>query len=396
MNFYYEGIDLVTRQSVHGEYDAVSEQGVVRWLEEQHIEALSVHLSEKKEKNGRAVRNSDLVLPLQELATLTEQGVTLIDSLKALSENDENPVLARGFLGIASEIEGGQSFSAALSESSLPFPKYVAHLISAGESAGQLTVALSNASQQLSYDESVREDLRGALTYPLVLISAGLIAMLIIFISVVPKFTHLLDSDGDLPMLAAFVLNAGRVANDSPWLLLAVGALFFVGSMLIFTNKAVRHALMNVVIEVPVFGPWLAEQDSARWASLCSSMLKARVNLLTALTLAADSCEYTRRRHRASQMIKDVQEGESFSDALKKARLIPATSLSLIASGDKTGQLADMLAAVAKLHDASCKRRMKQVLQLVEPLAILVVGALIGVMILGIVQAITASTDLAI
>jgi general secretion pathway protein F/type IV pilus assembly protein PilC len=95
-------------------------------------------------------------------------------------------------------------------------------------------------------------------------------------------------------------------------------------------------------------------------------------------------------------MIKDVEEGESFSDALKKARLIPATSLSLIAAGDKTGQLADMLAAVAKLHDASCKRRMKQVLQLVEPLAILVVGALIGVMILGIVQAITASTDLAI
>ena len=184
MNFYYEGIDLVTKQSVHGEYDAVSEQRVVHWLEEQHIEALTVRLSEKKEKNGRAVRNSDLVLPLEELSTLTSQGVTLIDSLKALSENDENPLMARGFLAIASEIEGGKSFSVALSESSLPFPKYVSHLISAGESAGQLTVALSNASQQLSYDESVREDLRGALTYPIVLVSAGFIAMLIIFFSV--------------------------------------------------------------------------------------------------------------------------------------------------------------------------------------------------------------------
>ena len=396
MNFYYEGIDLVTKQSVHGEYDAVSEQRVVHWLEEQHIEALTVRLSEKKEKNGRAVRNSDLVLPLEELSTLTSQGVTLIDSLKALSENDENPLMARGFLAIASEIEGGKSFSVALSESSLPFPKYVSHLISAGESAGQLTVALSNASQQLSYDESVREDLRGALTYPIVLVSAGFIAMLIIFFSVVPKFTHLLDSEVDLPTLAALVLNAGRIANEAPWLLLLLGSSLFGVSMLIVANKAVRHAFLNVAIEAPVFGPWLAEQDSARWASLCSSMLKARVNLLTALTLAADSCEYTRRRHRASQMIKDVEEGESFSDALKKARLIPATSLSLIAAGDKTGQLSDMLAAVAKLHDASCKRRMKQVLQLVEPLAILVVGILIGVMILGIVQAITASTDLVI
>ena len=95
-------------------------------------------------------------------------------------------------------------------------------------------------------------------------------------------------------------------------------------------------------------------------------------------------------------MIKDVEEGESFSAALKLARLIPATSLNLVAVGDKTGQLAQMLAAVAELHDASCKRRMKQVLQLIEPIAILIVGVLIGIMILGIVQAITASTDLVI
>ena len=133
----------------------------------------------------------------------------------------------------------------------------------------------------------------------------------------------------------------------------------------------------------------------ARWASLSSAMLTARVDLLKALSLAAESCQYERRRDRAMQMIRDIEEGESFSDALKRARLISATSLNLVLVGDKTGQLAQMLAAVAELHDTACKRRMKQVLQLIEPIAIVVVGVFIGVMILGIVQAITSSTDLA-
>lgn len=395
MKFYYEGIDLSTQQSVRGEWEAVSRQDVVRGLEQQRIEALKVQLVEHKLNQGRKVKNSDLVLPLQELATLMEQGVTLIEALKALSENDEHQKLANGFSLIVQDVESGQSFSEAIVKSELPFPAFVSPLISGGEATGQLAVALRNASNQMSYDQSVREDLRGALTYPLVLIAAGLVAMLIIFISVVPKFTHLLDSSSDLPLLASMVLNTGRVAGDSPWILLGLAMLPLSCFAFLFANASARKKATNIAIELPVIGPWLAEQDMARWASLSSAMLTARVDLLKALSLAAESCQYERRRDRAMQMIRDIEEGESFSDALKRARLISATSLNLVLVGDKTGQLAQMLAAVAELHDTACKRRMKQVLQLIEPIAIVVVGVFIGVMILGIVQAITSSTDLA-
>ncbi|MBN7828156.1 type II secretion system F family protein, partial [Bowmanella dokdonensis] len=91
---------------------------------------------------GRRVTVSDLVIPLQELATLTDSGVALIDAVKALAQNDEHPNLAKGFMSIASRIEGGESFSSAIKASSLPFPGYVAHLVSAGELGGQLSQAL--------------------------------------------------------------------------------------------------------------------------------------------------------------------------------------------------------------------------------------------------------------
>ncbi|MBN7820436.1 type II secretion system F family protein [Bowmanella yangjiangensis] len=396
MKFRYQGIEIATEQRVEGEIDAVSYAEAIRQLADRRIEAFALEEYTKPTKHGRKVKVSDLVLPLQELATLTRSGVALIDAVKALAQNEEHPNLARGFAAIASRIEGGDTLSSAILESGLPFPEYVAHLVSAGEAGGQLAGALSDASAQMNYEQSVKSDIQSALTYPLVLIGSGLVAMLIIFFAVVPKFSHMLDGDKELPTLAFLVLSAGRSANESPLLLFGfVGALVLL-IVLVLGNPKVRRALMDRIIDLPVIGPWLAEQDAARWASLCAAMLLARVNLLTALKLSAASCAYTKRRKRALAMIQDVQDGVAFTEALSRSRLVPGTSLNLVAVGDKTGQLAEMLKAVAALHDTSCKRRMKQVLTLMEPIAILIVGVLIGVMILGIVLAITASTDIAI
>jgi general secretion pathway protein F len=396
VNYLYEGIELSSKQQIKGEIEAVSQQEASRLLAEKRIEVFVLTLATVTPRRGRKVSVADLVIPLQELATLTSSGVSLIDAVKALAQNDEHPNLAKGFASIASRIEGGESLSAALKESTLPFPDYVAHLVSAGELGGKLPLALGNASEQLNYDQAVKNDLRSALTYPIVLISAGLGAMLIIFFAVVPKFSHLLDGNKELPALAYGVLTAGQYANDSPYIVLAVilGVVLFLVS--VFTNATIKRRMMDLALELPVIGPWLSELDAARWASLCSAMLLSRVNLVVALKLAAQSCAYTHRKSRALSMVADVESGVTFTEALERSRLVPSTSLNLVSVGDKTGQLAEMLKAVAKLHDASCKRRMKQVLTLVEPIAILIVGVLIGVIILGIVLAITASTDIAI
>jgi general secretion pathway protein F/type IV pilus assembly protein PilC len=174
----------------------------------------------------------------------------------------------------------------------------------------------------------------------------------------------------------------------------AAGILIF--AIMFFTNRSVRTKLANIDIGMPLLGPWLSEQDAARWASLCGAMLSARVGLLNALTLAAQSSIFTRRKQRALKMVDDIQSGVSMPDAIARAGTLPGTSLNLITVGDKTGKLAEMMQAVAKLHDEACKRKMKQVMTLIEPLAILVVGVLIGIMILGVVLAITASTDMAL
>lgn len=396
MKFDYSGVDLTTQQTVSGDIEAFSDAEALRELQKRRIEVIS--LNQQKEKLGkkRKVSVADLALPLQEMATLTESGVVLVDALNALAKNKEHAGLAIGFKKLASLIESGESFSSAIEQSSLPFPEYVQYLVKAGELSGELATALRNASSQLNYDEELKNDLRSALTYPLVLIGSGIVAMIIIFFAVVPKFSHLLNGDTELPTLAYLVLSAGKFANDNPYLLFGGAAGILIFTIMFFTNRSVRTKLANIAIEMPLLGPWLSEQDAARWASLCGAMLSARVGLLNALTLAAQSSIFIRRKQRALKMVDDIQSGVSMPDAIARAGTLPGTSLNLITVGDKTGKLAEMMQAVAKLHDEACKRKMKQVMTLIEPLAILVVGVLIGIMILGVVLAITASTDMAL
>jgi len=196
--------------------------------------------------------------------------------------------------------------------------------------------------------------------------------------------------------LAYVVLSAGKFANDSPLILVFVGIAIVSAFVVVLSNKNIQTKLFDKMLSLPVIGDWLAEQDAARWSALCAAMLQARVNLNETLALAALSSGFQSRKRRAEIMVSSIEAGEAFSEALKKADLLPATSLNLIRVGDKTGKLPEMLAAVSKLHDESCKRRMKKVLTILEPAAILIVGGLIGVMIMGIVLAITASTDIAI
>lgn len=396
MKFDYRGIDLTTEQMISGDMEALSEAEALRELQKRRIEVVS--LAPHKDKLGkiRKVSVTDLVLPLQEMATLTESGVVLIDALNALAKNKEHVGLSHGFKKLASFVESGETFSSAINQSQLPFPDYVKYLVQAGELSGELAEALRNASSQLNYDEALKNDLRAALTYPAVLVGSGIVAILIIFFAVVPKFSHLLDSDVTLPTLAYAVLSAGKFANDNPYLLFggASVSILLIGTF--FTNRKIRMKLANIAIDMPLIGPWLVEQDAARWASLCGAMLTARVSLLNALTLAAQSSVFISRKKSALRIVEDIQSGLSMPQAIERAGTLPNTSLNLIAVGDKTGKLAEMMQAIAKLHDEACKRRMKQVMTLIEPLAILIVGVLIGVMILGVVLAITASTDMAI
>ena len=159
------------------------------------------------------------------------------------------------------------------------------------------------------------------------------------------------------------------------------------------TNETFRQKAIDLLGQTPIVGHWIAETDTARWSSVMAALLVSRAELINSLELAANAVKSTRRRSRLEVVMRDIKAGESLADSLEKANVLTTTGYNLIRAGEKTGKLPLMMKSVARLYDEGARNRMKKVMAMIEPIAILLIGSLIGSIILGVILAITSVND---
>ena len=344
----------------------------------------------------RRLRTQERVTAFQELSVLLGSGVSLGDAVQAQARGSSHPEIGAAFQSIAAALLRGQSFREALRGTGLDLPAYVHHLVEAGELSGRLADALRRAVEQMQYDQRVASELRSSLLYPAILIVAGFTAVLLVFVFVIPQFSNLLDEAEQLPLLAEVVLRTGVWFNENAMFVAgALVAALAVGATLL-RQPAMRQHARDALAALPVLGEWQGELDTAKWASLMSAMLESRVSLLDALGLASRGVRLTRRRATLEQAIGDVRGGASLSASLEKRGALTPTAYNLLRVGEQSGQLPEMLRALATLYEENGTRRMKRFLTVIEPLAILLIGAFLGVIMIGIILAITSVNDIAI
>ena len=359
-----------------------------------------VDISERRPAEQSWFRSSpspqEQVTTFHELATLLESGVSLRDAVEAQASSSHHPQLASGFRSISGALMRGENLREAVGNSRLKLPSYVYQLIEAGELSGQLAQALRQAVNQMQYDQRVAADMRGALLYPSILVVSGCLAILVVFIFVIPQFSSLLRDGADLPFLAQAVLGTGIWFGDNLSLAAGLLAAAAVCIAVLSRQQRVRQTVRDSLSRLPVLGAWFAETDTAKWASLMSAMLTSRVTLLDALKLAAQGVQISRRRELLEQATADVRGGASLPVALEKHRALTPTGYNLLKVGEQSGRLAETMEALARLHEDNSRRRMKRFLALVEPLAVLVVGGFLGLIMIGIILAISGANDIAI
>lgn len=341
----------------------------------------------------RRLRAQELTVSFHELATLLESGVSLGDAILAQSRGSHHPALAAGFTAIGKGLTQGENFLGALRVSGLPLPDYVYHLVEAGELSGELAAALRQGVQQMEYDQKVASEFKNALTYPAILVTAGIAAVFFVFVFVVPQFTNLLDDSNDLPLLAEVVLRTGAWFNDNA-LLVAAAAVALVAILItLFRRPAVQQRCMDGLARLPLLSAWLSEADTAKWASVMSAMLASRVELMDALGLAARGVRISRRRAGLGRAEADVRGGVSLAEALEKQDALTPTGYNLVRVGEQSGQLAQMLRSLATLYEQNSTRRMKRFLNLIEPVAILLIGGFLGSIMIGVILAMTSVNE---
>ncbi len=399
MTYRYEGVDT-KGNGIKGEIDALNHHHALRQLSDKGI--LVIELNEYKAEPKKPLFTPRLTRPmivqaLHELTTLLTSGVTLADAIYALVEGEHHPTIEQAFRTMGRALQQGESFSTALKQSKLALPDYLFHLVKAGEATGELGQALSRALEKMQFDQRTGNELRNALIYPIVLVLAGLGAVVLMFAVVVPKFTGMLGHGKvELPWLAQAVLSTGTWFNANWDLLLLASLLLVVMVVGGLRSESVRQRLLNGFSRAPLIGQWLYQSDVASWSYTLAAMLGSRVELLHALQLSGGSFRIPLRQRGIGEVIRLVRSGKSLSDSLTETRLITRSGINLIRVGEKSGRLAEMFTSLAAMYEESSKNRIKKLLALIEPIAILLIGSIIGVIILGIILAITSVNEMAV
>lgn len=398
MEFRYQASNRAG-EGVSGIVDARDERQAVRLLVGQGLVVSSVDVVVDKGVRRRRARASsrEVQLVLQEFSTLLGAGVTLVTALSSLAKSSHHPAITTAFDGMAKAVRRGERFSAALRESGMVLPAYVHQLVEAGEATGRLAESLASAADQYEYDQRVQSEMRSALVYPLVLVLSGIAAVGIIFLWVVPRFGGLLEQHGEsMPALSRITIATGVWMSDNVWLvLLAVGALAYAAYSL-SSRETIRQGLLVRLARLPLIGDWLVEAEVGRWANTLAALLAGRVELIRALGLAAGSVKLGYLRSRLSQVAASVKGGSTLSAALREHRALNPTGYDLVSVGEVSGELPKLLSALAKLYETTGRDRIKRVLQLIEPLAIIIIGIVIGTIVTAIILAITSVNDVPI
>lgn len=396
MEFRYEAANA-DGQLLRGQLEADSEQALIRLLRDQHLTPVSVEPVEAATgrplfaRRPRSVGVQDTTQVIRELATLLAAGVPLAESVDSTAQAHAASGIGPAFTRIYAELRGGQPLSQALRAAELDLPEYLYQLVSAGELTGKLAPALHSAADQMEYEQRVRSEMRNALIYPSVLVASGIGATLLIFILVVPKFANMLKSTrGNLPDVSVWVLKSGLFVKENLlWFGLGAAGLVLGGTLLL-SMPAVRQRLREAASRLPVVGDWLMNAELGRWAAMLGSLLANKVPIVRAMELAQAGVQLSAVSSRLQLAVRDLRAGKKLADSLALHRTVSPMGVNLVRVGERTGELPEMLRTLGRLYETASRDRMKRFLILFEPIAILVVGSVIGFIMVAIMLAITS------
>ncbi|HUZ74916.1 MAG TPA: type II secretion system F family protein [Stellaceae bacterium] len=342
-------------------------------------------------RTKRKARRRDYIYVVKELHSLIAGGVPIAEAVSALVSATENPVLVSAYTDLNTRLRRGEKFSVAFRGCFPNYPIYIHRIIEAGELAGRLAEGLADAAAELEHEARIETEMRNALVYPVFLIGFGVLAILFIFLVVVPRFAAMFRGKYDaIPFLSYVVIAGGMWFHDHLLLSFALVAAVAITVVYVFREPEMRMRAREAVARIPFVNNWLIEIETARWAAVLARLMENRVPLLQSLELARTVMRSRDIQQRLVQVERAVRAGNAFAKGLDEYRFLPATALTLVRVGERSGNLADMMRSVASIYEEIVRNRTKAFLALVEPIAIVLIGGVIALVAVAIFLAITS------
>lgn len=341
-----------------------------------------------------AVRQRDLLLMTQELATLLSAGLPLDRAFSVLIGLTNKAQMRQAVEQILDNVKQGKSLAEALADYPKIFPPLYVNMIKAGEMGGFLDTALERLAEYLERSQEVQEEVKSAIAYPAILVLVGGAAIVLMFTFVLPKFAIMFEDMGDaLPVSTRFLLAVSYFLRGYWWLLMLsmVGGGY--GLWQYISTPQGRFAWDGWSLRVALIGQLLQKREVGRFARTLGTLLKSGVPLLQALELV----EEVVGNQVISRSLKDVRsgirEGQGIAGPLGESGVFPSLALQMVSVGEETGRLDEMLIQVAEYYERDTQTQLRRLTSLVEPVLILTMGLVVGFVVIAMLLGVFSIND---
>ncbi len=375
-------------ETMRGEMEAMTRQAVITRLRTQRINPAPEKIKEKgkgfdREINlpsfGSPVKQRDIVIFTRQFATMIDAGLPLVQCLEILSQQSDSKALCKAIKEVKEEVESGSTFAAALKKHPKIFTDLYSNMVAAGEVGGILDTILNRLAAYMEKIVKLKSKIKGAMIYPACIISAAVLVTGILLVYVIPVFADLFNSFGQaLPAPTQFVINLSNFTINNFWLI--VGGIIATIGGFVFTSRTDRgrYYLDKIGLRVPVFGDLIRKSAIARFARTLGTLVSSGVPILDALTITGRTAGNKIIEEAIYATRSSISEGKTIAEPLIASKVFPPMVCQMIAVGETTGALDQMLQKIADFYEDEVDNAVANLTALMEPMVILLLGGLIG------------------
>ncbi|UCC11082.1 MAG: type II secretion system F family protein [candidate division WOR-3 bacterium] len=369
-----------------GELAAGSQADVVAALRQKKIIPTSIKV--KEEKRGLALFGSrvsrrDLAVFTRQFSTMLNAGLPLLTCLEILGKQTDSQGLRRVLVEVRGDVEGGLSLADALRRQPKVFDNLYVNMVESGETGGALDVILMRLATYLEKTAALIRKIRGAMIYPVIITIVAIGAIAIMMLFVIPIFAKMFEGVGaDLPPMTQMVMSMSKFLQiwALPLLIMTIALITVINRW--HKTEAGARALDPIFLRIPILGDLQKKQSIARFSRTLSTLLSSGVPIIDALEITARSSGNSVVEDAILKARTSIKGGENIADPLSKTAVFPPMVTQMIAIGEASGGLDDMLSKVADFYDAEVDQAVENLTNALEPVIMVVLGGIVGFLVI--------------
>jgi type IV pilus assembly protein PilC len=375
----------------NGTSDGDNESVVAKRLQEQGFVVVKIQQTKtpKPKSSGGGfgkVGLADKSIFCRQFSTMIDAGVSLVRCLSVLGEQTTSSKLRRIIGDIEVDVQSGQTLSRAMAKHPAAFDNLFVGLIRAGEVGGALEESLQRLAGFLEKDMELRRKVKGALTYPCIVIVVALVIVIGLVTFIVPKFMELFTDLGmgenSMPPMTRMLMQFSHFLTSKWWICIGIAAAFMVAFKMFVRTRIGRRVFDRIKLKAPVFGKLVHKVCLARFSRTLATLLTSGVPILQALETVAGTV--------ANEIIGDaileararIREGDRIGDPLQKSKMFPPMIVQMISIGEESGSLDAMLTKVAEFYEGEVDSALESLTSAIEPLMIVMLGTVVGFIVI--------------